>query len=346
MSDIISSGWIEMIEFGFSFDFTQPLSDIVKQVQFAEKCGFDFVVVPDCVPYPKCRDVFITLGLLASKTSRLHIGTGIVNPYSRHPLMIACAINSLQEATNGRAFVTLGAGSRMSLSTLGLFPPHRPIRALREATEILMSLRSGKSLSYKGVLYHVDNAVLDPIPSPPFPVYLSGRGKQVLQLLGEIGDGGFALIPCEAADVGMGLIYEGARKGKRSITGLKFGLWIPTYISSDNPRKYVHQLKLHVFFSVAQTPDIVNRKMGIGPSMAANMRKALSDRGYRVIDTMVTDEMIEKYALVGSKDKIIEQIEIAIKAGFNRFIFGEPHGETTQKGLQQIADTILPHFSC
>ena len=79
------------IEFGFSFDFQQPIATKIQQVQLAESSGFDFVLVPDCIPYPNSYDSFVLQAHLATNTNRIQIGVGVVNrcpkliPYSKKP---------------------------------------------------------------------------------------------------------------------------------------------------------------------------------------------------------------------------------------------------------------------
>ena len=75
-----------MIEFGCSFDYQLSLSELINRVQKAESSGFTFALIPDCIPYPKCRDVFVTLSAIATLTDHIRLGTGIINPYNRHPI--------------------------------------------------------------------------------------------------------------------------------------------------------------------------------------------------------------------------------------------------------------------
>jgi 5,10-methylenetetrahydromethanopterin reductase len=78
-------------------------------------------------------DVFVELGVLARATRRLGLGTGVINPVTRHPAVTAAAIASLQLGSGGRA-VLVGRGDS-SLTQLGLARPSTA--RLRESPRVL-----------------------------------------------------------------------------------------------------------------------------------------------------------------------------------------------------------------
>ena len=69
-----------------------PLPDLVELGRLAESLGYSRIWVPD--EGLATRDVFVAMTALAMSTERIAIGTGIVNPYTRHPALTASAIAS------------------------------------------------------------------------------------------------------------------------------------------------------------------------------------------------------------------------------------------------------------
>lgn len=59
---------------------------------------------------PDGWDAFAVLGAIAQQTERIRLGTGVVNPYYRHPAQIAASISTLDFLSDGRAFLGLGRG--------------------------------------------------------------------------------------------------------------------------------------------------------------------------------------------------------------------------------------------
>ena len=99
--------------------------DFVDLAVRCERAGFDRFGVSDVVFWPDC---FVLQGLIAQATSRIHIGSMVTNPYSRHPAMLAGAVATLQELSQGRIFLGIGVGA--GLEDLRIDYP-RPVRALQ-----------------------------------------------------------------------------------------------------------------------------------------------------------------------------------------------------------------------
>ena len=135
-------------------------SEAVYAARRAEASGFGFIWVPESVD----SDAFATLGAMASETSKIGLGTGIVNVYSRTPTQLAMATATMQELSSGRFVLGIGASSKGVVSSWhqvrfedqlrrvegcidvlrrklrpGLSKSHPPFSALREPVEIVVA---------------------------------------------------------------------------------------------------------------------------------------------------------------------------------------------------------------
>ena len=122
------------------------ISSIVALAVTAERLDFD-----RCWVYDEglaTRDVFVTMSAIAAATSTLQIGTGITNPYTRHPAQTASGIASLDELSGGRAFLGIGAGGSLTLDPLDI-ERQRPLTAVREIIEVCRSTM-GEAISKSG----------------------------------------------------------------------------------------------------------------------------------------------------------------------------------------------------
>lgn len=109
------------------------------------------------------HDCFIGLAAIAPKTSRILLGPGVVDPYSRHPSAIASAIATLDEMTGGRAILGLGVGGQ-GLRQLGI--EHKlPVAAMREAVEMIRGLLGGAEYSAQGKVISLSPAKLSVEPA-------------------------------------------------------------------------------------------------------------------------------------------------------------------------------------
>ena len=91
----------------------------VQQAVRAEELGFDGIVYVDSQNL--AGDCYVAMGLAAHATSRIQLGTGVTNSYTRHASVTAGAIASVQAESGGRAHLGIGRGDS-ALAHLGLAP--------------------------------------------------------------------------------------------------------------------------------------------------------------------------------------------------------------------------------
>jgi 5,10-methylenetetrahydromethanopterin reductase len=91
----------------------------VRMAQRAEADGFDGWFVVDSQNL--AGDCYVALTQAAAATERIQLGTGVTNPFTRHPAVTASAIASVHAASGGRAVLGIGRGDS-ALAHLGLAP--------------------------------------------------------------------------------------------------------------------------------------------------------------------------------------------------------------------------------
>src|SRR3546814_647188 len=75
----------------------------IRSAELAESCGFDVIYVGDI--QSTHRELYTSLTLIATNTSRIALGPGVTNPVTRHAAVTAGAIASLEEMAPGRVFL-------------------------------------------------------------------------------------------------------------------------------------------------------------------------------------------------------------------------------------------------
>jgi F420-dependent oxidoreductase-like protein len=189
----------------------------------AEDLGVDSLWVPEVWGY----DALTGLAFLAARTTRIGLGTFVVQLGSRSPALLATSALSLQELSGGRFVLGVGtSGPRVMEGWHGV-RFHRPVQATRETVEIIRTVSCAERLEHRGEIYPLPlpdsrGAALVPMVRPgEVPVYIAAMGPQNLRLTGEVADGwlGNAFIP-EAADVFLDPIAEGAHRAGRKVSDL------------------------------------------------------------------------------------------------------------------------------
>src|SRR5947209_19352887 len=95
------------------------------------------------------RDAVTTAAAAAAATSRVQIGTAVVNPYTRGAVLAAVTFATLDELANGRIVVGIGPGSPVILDRQGIVFD-RPLVRLREYVDVMRRLLTGEAVTYRG----------------------------------------------------------------------------------------------------------------------------------------------------------------------------------------------------
>lgn len=175
-------------------------SELVEIVQAAENLGFDSVWVPDhfVYRYPDSETVhgvweaWTLLAGLAARTSKISLCVFVTGLVFRHPGVVAKMAESLDEISQGRFILGLGAGSRQpDFDFLGLPFDHRAGKS-EEAIEIISSLLRTGHADYQGRFYHTNDAYN--LPRGPLaeiggvPILIGTRGPRMLRLTARFAD--------------------------------------------------------------------------------------------------------------------------------------------------------------
>lgn len=164
----------------------RPAREAVAIAVEAEEMGVDEVWVSE--DYCE-RGAFALAGAVAQATSRVRVGLGVVNPWTRHPVVLAMEFTALDEIADGRAVLGLGASNtRWMQDDLGI-PFRRPLARLHECIEILRPLLAGERVDHDGPVWQV-HAQLSFTPARPAPPLILGvKGEKAMALAASSGDG-------------------------------------------------------------------------------------------------------------------------------------------------------------
>src|SRR5947209_8314387 len=123
----------------------------------------------------------VTLGYLASVTSRIRLGTFVLNNDLRHPVLVARAAAAVDFLSGGRFELGMGAGHmKAEYVQVGIDFAEPSVRTDRliEAVEIVSSLLEGKTVEFDGAHFHVHGSRVhpEPIQKPRPPILVGGYG--------------------------------------------------------------------------------------------------------------------------------------------------------------------------
>jgi len=285
----------------------------------AERAGFEMLGIVDSQSVS--ADVYMALAVAAQSTSRIRLGPAVTNPVTRHPVVTANAMATLDRLSGGRAFMGLGAGDS-AVFTLGLRPAR--LAELERTALDLQALTAGRRVVRDGRPGQLEGA------SRQLPIYLAADGPRAHQLAGRVADGAFIGSGLTAPEVATSRaeIAAGARAAGRDPEVIDTW-WLVKANVADSRDAAIEEIKGTLVSSgnrvfraiappVALHEAIEEIHRGYDPlahaalDAAANGR--LSDRAE------VTSYLAERFAIAGTPDDCVAQVERARRAGADQLL--------------------------
>ena len=338
------------MQFGVALTTDKTFQDVLWEAQLAEELGFSFIGFPD-MPY-NFMDVYPFMAACAQRTSRIQLGPYVTNPLTRHPSVTASAMATLNVMSEGRAFLALGRGDS-AVKQLGWRPA--PWKQYRQSIQDMRSWMRGEAVEVAGA------------PTPlqlkftegEVPISLGLFGPRGAKVAGELGD----CATTECAEIGSVKWFNESSQQAAKDAGrprVDFEVSIGTYVSDDIAKardmvRWEPEALLNLIWHLMQTYPI--------EELPASLTKGLEYLGKRkdfwqtynwdthgMVDEghkqLVTDEMVDRFCVLGSVNNCVDKLRELEKVGVDRFcayVFS-PDREQVASQMRLYAEKIIPHF--
>jgi len=363
------------LRIGIEFVPDSPVKKVTDLTVLAESKGFDNVWITD---HYNNRNVYATLASIALNTKTIIMGTGVTNPVLISPAWTAAAIMTINEMSNGRAILGIGAGDKATFAKLGL-GFEKPLTRMKEAIQTIRVLTSGKkadfegtTMSFKGaklgfrLRWHTCGAKLkgkqvkaaktdnpmtcekcgSPITKDTIkehlPIYVGAQGPKMLELAGSVGDG--VLINASHPkdfEYAIKNIKAGVEKAGRKMEDVEVTAYASFSADPDAEKAKGAAAIVVAFIAVGSPPPILERH-GIKQEDVNKINDALSKGDFGAVAKAVTPEMMEAFTIAGDADACIDRIEGLKKIGVNQVVVGSPVGPEKKSAIAYIAENIIP----
>ena len=316
-----------------------PPKRMIEVARTAEAAGLGAIWVADERFY---REVYEYLTMLALNTDHIQLGTCVTDPYSRHPAMTAVAIATLDEISEGRALLGIGAGLS-GFVEMGV-DRRKPVVAMREAIELIRLLLKGGKVDYSGEIISFHDGHLDFAPlRTDIPVWIASNGPLGQILAGRVAQGVImeACGAVEEARVFIKRVRDAASKAGRNpadvkcIARLNYCVMADGKAARDTMRTRVGRNLVagHMSFTT-----IDKDKLTLPADIVAKVADVPYKAGvqpFEVIAPHVTDEMVDWMTLAGTETEIVDHATALCRAGIDGFIIS-PNPAPAEKIDEQI----------
>ncbi len=308
---------------------------------------------------PDGWDAFALLGAISQRTGRICIGTGVTNPYLRHPNLIAASVATIDRLAQGRVFLGLGRGQPEWYElSLGM-EIGSPLARLEETISLLHQWWSPESIASMDGEYQVDawKRVVSPSTAPP--IYLAAAGPKALDLAGRVADG--VLFNMLATPVYMekaiDRVRAAARGAGRNPDTLQF-IANPAIVVTDDPTPFFASRKRFVanvltlpgMEALLENPEIdvagimqrVRRLMKTDELLATGGAFAdFAEHGdLRAAVMEIPDELVLPGSAVGTLPQVREKIHELAELGLTELMVARNGLPSSLDDLQQLIEAL------
>jgi len=285
---------------------------------------------------------------MAARTSRIQLGTGIMQAGTRTPALVAMTAMSLAAMSGGRFLLGLGVSGPQVIEGWHGILFERPVQRLRETVEIVRRAARGERLAYKGRVYELplpggEGKALRSAarPQPDIPVYLATLSPRSLEMTGEIADGwlGTSFMP-EHAHVFVDSLKAGAARAARSLAQLDLQAG-GVVVFSDDVDRLIAPRKPGLAFTLgamgSRRHNFYNdafRRAGY-EDLALEVQRLWLDGRREEAALRIPDELVLKTNLLGTEAMVRERLEAYRGAGITTLRV-EPAGDTLDRRLATL----------
>jgi len=330
----------------------EPTARYLEQVKLAERLGFHAFFHND---KKWAREVFSRLGAATQATSRIGLGTSVIDPYTRHAALLAQATATLAEMAPGRFRVIMGSGSHFE--TLPGYGSPKPVAGLREAADLIQRLWRGETVSIDGEIVKFKDGALDWKPAAIPQLYIASRGPQTLKLAGAVADG--VLIGSFARPPGIAYakqhIWPGLQASRRDWKDIRLCSWIYLSVLEREDDPIPDGVKRGVSFAFWSSRKALSEMVdALAPDASDEFRKFIREAPHEwsppIMDELrrlMPRGVLDSLALVGTAPQVVERLKALEVAGVQEIViwpFPIP-GQDMVDFIYKLAQDVLPHVS-
>ena len=251
----------------------EPLLNLAER---AERLGFDSVWAGDSLLARPRHEPLTLLAAVAGRTRRVKLGTAVLLPALRNPVLLAHQVATLDQVSSGRVILGYGIASdvpnvRAEFNSAGV-PFEKRVSRLMEGMQLCKALWTGKPVDWNG-RWQVEQGVLGPTPHQPGgpPIWGGGSAPAALERAAKHFDGWFPTGPdSKTWGEQWRQVQAMAREAGRGPDALEAAVYL-TLAIDENAGKAEQRVNDFLSAYYGQRPDILKKHQGCfaGPAAAA-----------------------------------------------------------------------------
>ena len=295
------------------------LQDGIQYARYAESKGFEAVWQAES---RLVRDAIVPMAAFAATTTKLKVGSGVINNWTRNIGLLAATFLTLDDLAPNRIICGIGAWWDPLAKNVGV-ERRKPLLAMRETIEVMRRLLRMENVTFHGEFHHVTGIELDVVHGRReprhVPIYLGATGDQMMELTGEIADGAVLnyCVPLEYNDKALELLDKGAKRAGRRVEDLDRPQLVVCAVDNDR-KKAIEAAKVLLTQYLAQQPHIA-KASGVSEDIVKKVQSVLGwpatiEQVHQAMQ-YVPDEFVLKISATGTPDEARAKVREYIRRG-------------------------------
>ena len=295
------------------------ISEGIELVRYAEAQGFDAVWQADS---RLVRDAVVPMAAFGATTSRIKIGSGVIDCWTRNPARLASTFSTLDDLAPGRMICGLGAWWDPLAAKVGI-DRKRPLTVMREIVTVVRALLNNETVTFDGSYVHLDGVELDYVHQErrpkDVPIYIGATGLQMMELTGEIADGvvlNYLVSPAYNTGA-LEALGRGAAKAGRTIDDLDRPQLVVCSVDTDRA-KALDNARLLVTQYLGQQPHIM-KASGVPQELLDEIGTVLTWPATHdqvvAASKMVPDDVVQMITASGEPDEVRSKVAEYVATG-------------------------------
>ncbi|HEY6957376.1 MAG TPA: LLM class flavin-dependent oxidoreductase, partial [Candidatus Limnocylindria bacterium] len=282
------------------------VADTVEWVRRARSAGVESVWFHDS--YFE-RDAVTYATAIASQVDGIKVGLGALNPFTRHPVLIAMTISALDEIAPERIILGLGSALPLRLGQMGIpYVPDDAAARVSETIDTLHTLWSGERMPS-------GKPGLPPLvpqfpPVHRVPIYIAGYRSPMMVVAGKKGDGYLAR-PAESIPGLKKLLRvmdRTAREAGRDPNDIDTAGYLLSLIG-DTRRDALNRAKREPFviYMMSILSDVTLRRAGFETELRDRIAAAWRKEDFTTAGNLIPDELLDAFILCGTRREVADR---------------------------------------
>ena len=295
------------------------ITEGIELVRYAEDRGFDAVWQADS---RLVRDAVVPMAAFGATTSRIKIGSGVIDCWTRNPARLASTFSTLDDLAPGRYICGLGAWWDPLASKVGI-ERLKPLTVMREIVTVVRALLNNETVTFDGYYVHLDGVELDYVYQErrpkDVPIYIGATGMQMMELTGEIADGAVLnyLVSPSYNTGALEALARGAAKAGRTLDEIDRPQLVVCSVDRDRQHA-LDNARLLVTQYLGQQPHIM-KASGVPQELLDEIGTVLTwpatHEQVVAASKMVPDEIVQMITASGEPDEVRAKVAEYVATG-------------------------------